>query len=61
MQELSETWLPDHDKLLIGGSTTKWKGTGGDPSLGQVRRQGVPSGAVSVLGSDHRAIHRCKL
>jgi hypothetical protein len=36
MQELSNTWLPDHDKLLIGGRTTKWASTQGDSRLGQV-------------------------
>ncbi len=36
VQEISNTWLPDHDKVLIGGRTTQWAGTQGDARLGQV-------------------------
>jgi hypothetical protein len=37
LQELSATFMPDQDKLLIGSSATKWAGTGGNLTLGQVR------------------------
>lgn len=36
LQELSCTFMPDQDKLLIGASTTKWAGTRGNHTLGQV-------------------------
>lgn len=35
-QEMSDTFMPDSDKLLIGAHTTSWRGTQGDYERGQV-------------------------
>jgi hypothetical protein len=37
VQELSCTFMPDQDKLLIGASATKWAGAQGNHLMGQVR------------------------
>lgn len=51
VQELSRTFMPDQDKLLIGARTTSWKGAAGDPSVGQVSTVCAAVDSTSVSAS----------